>query len=514
MTESRPPFDLTPEQLRALGDEALDLVLRFIEERPTAPAADLDGAFELAETFAAAPPEEPGSVSEVLKPGSSEGAAKAYDTAGPGYLAYIPGGGLFTSAIADLIADVTNRFVNMAAPAPSFAAIEASVLRWLCGEFDLPEGALGILTSGGSLANFSAVVTARHDKLPENFLDGTIYASEHVHHSIQKAARLAGFPERAIRLVPTDADLKMEPQALAEMVRADRDGNLTPFMVVTSAGTTNTGTIDPLDDVADVAGNEGLWLHVDAAYGGFFQLTERGRERFRGIERADSITLDPHKGMFLPYGLGCLLVRDAAKLRAAHQVGAHYLQDLGAEGDVPNFADLSPELSRDFRGLRIWLPLQLHGVAAWRAALDEKLDLAELSFEGLRSSPGLEVPWRPELSIVAFLPAEGGPERCQPPPRAHQREPADLHLVDGHRRPRLSPFLHPGSADVEGAHGRSDRDRAEGGVRPLTSAQDLLVEGACLGTGGRAQLIRESCCGVPRRGAGLRPDCRRPRAPA
>ena len=409
MPEPRPRFDLTPEELRALGDEALDLVLRFIEERPTAPASDLEGAFELADTFAEAPPEEPQAAADVLKR-IERGAAKAYDTAGPGYLAYIPGGGLFTSAIADLIADVTNRFVNMAPPAPSFAAIEAAVIRWLCREFDLPDEALGILTSGGSLANFSAVVTARHDKLPENFLDGTIYASEHVHHSIQKAARLAGFPERSIRLVPTDDDLRLDPEALAEMVRQDRESGMRPFMVVASAGTTNTGTIDPLTDLADVAANNELWFHVDAAYGGFFQLTERGRTRFEGVERADSITLDPHKGMFLPYGLGCLLVRDVAKLRAAHQVGAEYLKDLGPEGDVPNFADLSPELSRDFRGLRMWLPLQLHGVAAWRSALDEKLDLAELSYDGLSSTANLVVPWKPDLSIVAFAPRDGGAE--------------------------------------------------------------------------------------------------------
>jgi aromatic-L-amino-acid decarboxylase len=399
MPEPRSPFDLTPDELRALGNEALDLVVRFIEERAAAPASDLDGAFELAETFAEAPPEEPRPATEVLRR-VGQGAAKAYDTAGPGYLAYIPGGGLFTSAIADLIADVTNRFVNMAAPAPAFAAIEAAVVRWLCREFDLPGDALGILTSGGSLANFSAVVTARHDKLGDDFLDGTIYASEHVHHSILKAARLAGFPERSIRLVPTDAELRMEPQALVEMVRDDRAAGLEPFLVVTSAGTTNTGTIDPIDGIASIAEEEGLWLHVDAAYGGFFRLTGRGRERFTGIERADSITLDPHKGMFLPYGLGCLLVRDVAKLRAAHQVGADYLKDLGSEGDVPNFADLSPELSRDFRGLRMWLPLQLHGVSAWRSALDEKLDLAELSYDGRR----------PDLSIVAFAPSAGDNE--------------------------------------------------------------------------------------------------------
>jgi aromatic-L-amino-acid decarboxylase len=409
MREPRSPFDATPEELRALGNEALDLVLRFIEERPAAPAADLEGAFELAATFDEVPPEHPLPAADVFRR-IEEGASKAYDTAGPGYLAYIPGGGLFTSAIADLIADVTNRYVNMAAPAPAFAAIEASVVRWLCREFDLPEHALGILTSGGSIANFSAMVTARHDKLPEDFLDGSVYVSEHVHHSVRKAARLAGFPDRAVRLVPTDSALRIDPQALDDMVRADRDDGRRPFMVVASAGTTNTGAIDPLQSIAAVSEEHGLWMHVDAAYGGFFQLTERGRTRFAGIDRADSITLDPHKGMFLPYGLGCLLVRDVGKLRAAHQVGAEYMKDLGPEGDVPNFADLSPELSRDFRGLRIWLPLQLHGVAAWRNALDEKLDLAEFTYESLSASPGLDVPWGPDLSIVAFAPSATSPE--------------------------------------------------------------------------------------------------------
>ncbi|MGH2755989.1 MAG: pyridoxal phosphate-dependent decarboxylase family protein [Actinomycetota bacterium] len=403
----RSSFDGTPEELRDLGEAALELVLGFIDERAEALASDLEGAFELAATFDEAPPEEPRAQREVLAR-VMQGAAKAYDTAGPGYLAYIPGGGLFASAVADLIADVTNRFVNMAAPAPPFAAMEAAVLRWLCREFDLPDSALGVMTSGGSLANFSAVVTARHALLPEDFLDGVIYASEHVHHSVQKAARLAGFPGRAVRLVPTDRQLRMDPDALDEMIRNDRDHGLTPFMVIASAGTTNTGTIDPLPSLSEIVVEHGLWLHVDAAYGGFFQLTERGRTRFDGISRADSITLDPHKGMFLPYGLGCLLVRDVAKLRAAHRVGADYLKDLGPEGDVPNFADLSPDLSRDFRGLRVWLPLQLHGVAAWRTALDEKLDLAELAYASLARTPGLYVPWRPDLSIVAFAPTEDG----------------------------------------------------------------------------------------------------------
>jgi aromatic-L-amino-acid/L-tryptophan decarboxylase len=185
-------------------------------------------------------------------------------------------------------------------------------------------------------------------------------------------------------------------------VVSDRAAGRQPFCVVASAGTTNTGVIDPLAEIADVAAAEGLWYHVDAAYGGFFQLTDRGRERLRGIERADSIVLDAHKGLFLPFGTGCLLVRDAELLRSAHS-GPHadYMQDIEDTG-LPTFAEYGPELSRDCRGLRIWLPLHLHGVDTFRAALDEKLDLAEYAYRALCADPHLTVLAPPALSTVAF----------------------------------------------------------------------------------------------------------------
>jgi aromatic-L-amino-acid decarboxylase len=268
-----------------------------------------------------------------------------------------------------------------------------------------------VLTSGGSMANFSAIVAARNDRLPEDFLSGTLYVSEHVHASVTKAAMLAGFPVRNVRHVPADPSLRMDVAALEAAIASDRDAGLTPFAVVGTAGTTNTGAVDPLDALADLAEREGLWLHVDGAYGGFFQLTERGRERFRGIARADSITLDPHKGMFLPYGTGALVVREGWKLREAHHVGTSaYLQDLAGDAEIPNFAEYSAELSRDFRGLRVWFPLQLHGVTAFREALDEKLDLTEHLYEALKADANLEVPWPPDLSIVAFRLRDGDDE--------------------------------------------------------------------------------------------------------
>jgi aromatic-L-amino-acid decarboxylase len=282
--------------------------------------------------------------------------------------------------------------------------MEASVLRWLCNLFGMPRHSQGVLTPGGSMANLSALVTARTAKLGEQFLEGTMYVSEEVHHSIAKSARFAGFPAGALRVVGVDDALRMSPDLLRAAVRADRAAGRRPFLVVGSAGTINTGAVDPLSDIADVAAEEDLWFHVDGAYGAFFQLTDRGRVALDGIERADTITLDPHKGLFLPYGTGCLLARDATALRAAHEERAHYLPPVSESDTLPDFSSFSPELTRDYRGLRLWLPLHLHGVQAFAQALDEKLDLAARAHQRLTAVPELEVPWEPALSLVAFRP--------------------------------------------------------------------------------------------------------------
>jgi len=327
--------------------------------------------------------------------------AKSYNTAGPGYLAYIPGGGVYASALADFVATATNRYVGVTAAAPVLAQVEETAVGWLCALMGLPEGSRGILTSGGSLSNFSAIVTAREELLGEDFQDGVIYLSEETHHCVAKAARLAGFPRASLRTLPTDARFRLVPSALEEAVRDDRARGRRPFLVVANAGTTNTGAIDPLPEVLRIARAHSLWVHADAAYGGFFRLAPGGEGLLGGIEECDSITLDPHKGLFLPYGLGALLVRDGASLARAHRGTASYVQDVAEEGSL-GFADLSPELSRDFRGLRLWLPLVLHGVAAFREQLAEKLSLARWAFEQLRDDGRFEVLDEPQLSIVAF----------------------------------------------------------------------------------------------------------------
>lgn len=409
MTTMSMPLDPSPSQMREMGEAALAYLIDFIRGLDDAPAEATEGALDLARRLRAAPPED-GRPFDELFAQVQDAVARTFEYSGPGYLAYIPGGGLFTAALAEFIAQGVNRYAGLWGPSPAVVQLEENVTRWLCDLFGYPSGSQGILTSGGSMANFSAVVTARHAKLGPDFLDGTYYVSAQTHGSVTKAASLAGFSERNLRIVPTDDELRMDPAALTELIEADRREGLRPFLVVASAGTTNTGAIDPMEAVADVAARRELWLHVDGAYGGFFQLTERGRASFAGITRADSITLDPHKGLFLPYGTGALVVRDGSALRDAHFEGAAYLQDLAPEGELPNYSEYSPELSRDWRGLRVWMPLVLHGVGAFREALDEKLDLTRRLHDGLAQEPLLEIPWEPQLTVVAFRLADGDRE--------------------------------------------------------------------------------------------------------
>src|SRR4051794_17367806 len=345
---ARSPFDAPREEMREMGHQVVDLVTRFLDARYDAPAADYTDLDPMLRALAASPPAEGEPLAGLLDT-ISAAAAKGFDTANPGFAAYVPGGGLYASALADFIACCVNRYTGIAEPAPALVQMEASVLRWLCDLFGLPATAQGVLTPGGSMANLSAIVTARTAKLGERFEGAILYVSEETHHSVLKSARFAGLPADAVRVVGTDASLAMDADALSEAVEEDRRRGRRPFLVVASAGTINTGAVDPLDAVADVTEQHGLWLHVDGAYGACFQLTDRGEAALRGIERADSITLDPHKGLFLPYGTGCLLARDARALRAAHEVHAGYLPAPSALDGPPDFASFSPELTRDFR---------------------------------------------------------------------------------------------------------------------------------------------------------------------
>jgi aromatic-L-amino-acid decarboxylase len=410
-----PPSPLEPD--RPTREKWLAHVSTFVQDQidrlDSAAASGLSGSAAQAIVESVNLPIEesplPGGIDEVVE---RLGAAvqASFNTAGPGYLAYIPGGGIYASALADFIANGLNRYTGITQAAPAFLALEAQVLRWLAAEFGWDHRARGLFLSGGSLANFVAIVTARHHHFGESgdWRHVVAYVSDQIHHSSTKAFRLAGMARANLRVIASDARSRMDTGTLRTAIEADLRQGLKPFLVISSAGTTNTGAVDPLREIGQIAANFRLWHHVDGAYGGAFALCEEGRRRLDGIDCCDSLTFDPHKGLFLPYGTGCLLVRDGLALKAANHLDAEYLQDLdaGHELEIPSPAEYGPELTRSFRGLRLWLPLMLHGAGAFRQALAEKLELAQRFYHGLLARVGngaaIEVVDEPQLSVVAF----------------------------------------------------------------------------------------------------------------
>jgi aromatic-L-amino-acid decarboxylase len=471
-TMAHPPLPLEPDprQLEEMTRAVVGFLLEHVGTLDAQPSFDLEGVEALRASFREPVPEQ-GRPLDSLLARLRPAIAKSYNTAGPGYLAYIPGGGVYASALADFIACTVNRYVGVAQAAPVLSQIEESAAAWLCEVMGYPPEAQGLLTSGGSLSNFTAIVTARHERLGEDLHRGTMYLSEETHHCVAKAARLAGLPRATVRTLPVDDRCRLVPEALETAVAADRARGLRPFLVVANVGTTNTGAVDPLPDVLGIARSHGLWVHADAAYGGFFRLATGGPGLMPGIEECDSITLDPHKRLFLPYGLGALLVRDGKALARTHQDAASYVQDVASQGSL-GFADLSPELSRDFRGLRLWLPVQLHGLAAFRQQLDEKLALARRAFAELRDDPLFDVLDEPQLSIVAF--------RLRAPQADAERLGAELlRRVNARRRVFLS------STRLRGRYAlricvlsfRTHEDRVRDAVTALKEEARALVRG-------------------------------------
>ncbi|MGE0431623.1 MAG: aspartate aminotransferase family protein [Planctomycetota bacterium] len=408
---TRYPLEPDGDAFRAMADEVIDRLAPLIDRMQQTPYWDwptrLDERARAHEPLREPLPDAGIPLGDALNTLFHDVYPFSFAAASPGFVAYIPAGGLPSAALAQLIAAVFNAYPTIWHAGPAVAQIELTVLRWFAAMVGFPPDAHGYLASGGSMSGFSALITARKKKLPENFLAGTIYSSDQSHFWIHKAALLAGFPQDNVRLVPTDERQRMRVDVLREMIDADRAAGRQPFFVSATAGTVHTGAVDDMAAIADVCADTttgaGCWMHVDAAYGGFFMLTARGREILRGIDRADSITLDPHKGLFLPYGVGGLLVKDRAALRAAHSVGGgKYIPDMQDNDDRFDATDVSPELTRGFRALQVWLPLKLHGAAAFVAQLDEKLDLAQRFADGLRDIPFVRLIDEPQLSLVGF----------------------------------------------------------------------------------------------------------------
>lgn len=355
--------------------------------------------------------EEPIAIEEVINLIKENVDTPGLNPASGNYLGYIPGGGLYYSALGDYLVDIANRYAGYFFAAPGAVQMENMLLNWMSELAGYPAYSAGNLTSGGSIANLIAIVTARDasNVQAKDYDKMVVYLSEQTHHCLDKALNIAGLKECIKRTVPLNAQFQMRPEALEQMVVEDKKNGLKPWLIVASAGTTDTGVVDPLEQIGAIAKKEQLWFHVDAAYGGFFLLTKEGKKILKGIELSDSLVMDPHKGLFLPYGTGVVLVKEKNKLLQSHAYQANYLQDISISEDDLSPANLSPELTKHFRGMRLWLPLKLFGLKLFKAALEEKLLLAKYFEQEIKKIDGFEIISTAELSIVTYryLPKQG-----------------------------------------------------------------------------------------------------------
>ena len=345
------------------------------------------------------------------------------------------------------------------------------MLEWFRGWLGLPETAGGTLLNGGSAANMTALAVARESVVGAMNERLVAYVSDQAHSSLARGARVLGFRPDQIRVLPVGDDCRLSPKTLRGAIEADARAGRMPFFVSANGGATNTGVIDPLPELREVCDAYGLWLHVDAAYGGFAVLTERGGARCEGIGAADSVTLDPHKWLYQSYECGCLLVRDAALLRRAFEMTPAYLHDAIAETDEVNLADLGIQLTRTTRALKVWLSLCTFGVDAFAATIDRCLDLAERARGRIDESPELELAVTPFLSVICFRrrfdcdDEERGPaeRRARVGARAQRHR---AHLVDARRGPLRAAHVHPRPRDAVGARRARHRlSRAHRGRR-------------------------------------------------
>ena len=391
-----------PKQRQAVREGIVNYTEKFIDDIESIPA--FTEGRKASEVFNHYPITEEGAplneVISILKTGLD---VPALNPASGGHLGYIPGGGLYYSALGDYWADITNRYAGVFFAGPGAVRMENMLIKWTAELADYPENAVGNLTSGGSIANLSAIVTARDFKkiTSEKIRKAVIYLSAEVHHCVFKAIRIAGLSECHVRKLELDKAYRIIPEKLEAIIEKDKKNGLIPFLVVASAGTTDTGSVDPLQKIGEIAKKHDLWYHVDAAYGGYFLLTEQGKKAFKGIEMSDSFAIDPHKALFVPYGLGMIIVKNREALMASHYYEANYMQDAKVDDDVISPAHLSPELTKHFRGLRMWLPLKLMGLKPFRACLEEKLLLTRYFYEEVQKL-GFEVGPVPELSVATY----------------------------------------------------------------------------------------------------------------
>jgi aromatic-L-amino-acid/L-tryptophan decarboxylase len=396
------PLRMDAEAMRRAGYATVDALVARLADPGADPVLRRATPAQLRARLGGPPPEEPGDYGAVLDRLLADVLPYASRTDHPGYFAFVPSFTTWPAALAELTAAAANPYCGAWMESAAAAQVELQVIDWFRSWLGMPEGTSGVLVTGGSAANLTALLVAREAAGGPSD-DEVVYVSDQAHSSLARTARAMGLRPHQVRVLPTDGAWRLQPAAVSAAVRADRDAGRVPFALCASGGSTNTGAVDPLASLADVCAVEGLWLHVDAAYGGFAALAPKGRRLLAGIERADSVTLDPHKWLFQPMECGSVLIRDGARLERTFAIHPDYLDDNDAQaaGEV-NFADRGLQLSRGFRALKVWVSVQTFGLAAFRAAIQRGLDLAEFAETLVRGQPGLSLMAPAVLGIVCF----------------------------------------------------------------------------------------------------------------
>jgi len=399
-------LSLDREDMRALGYRVIDMLIEHWEELPQKPATRKASRATMEARLRESLPEHGANALEILDQLERDVFSHIMHLDHPRFFAFVPSPSNFVGVMADALASGFNVFAGTWLEASGPAQIELVAVDWLRRACGLPDSAGGLFVSGGSMANITALAVARHIRLNDRIEGAMVYCSDQTHSSIERGLRILGFQNNQLRKVPSDSDFRLDASALQHAVEADRAAGQVPFSVVANAGTTNTGAIDPLPELADFCQQHGLWLHVDGAYGAAAVLCGRGQALLEGLASADSLSLDPHKWLFQPYEIGCVLVRDERWLKETFHILPEYLEDIvGREGEV-NFCDRGIQLTRGFRALKLWMSLKIFGRLGFQSALDRGFELAELAEAVVRELSNWQVVSHAQMGIVTF--------RCAP----------------------------------------------------------------------------------------------------
>ncbi len=398
-----PLLTLSKEEMKTFGYQVVDLLVSHFHNLNNQKIVSLADREQMDTLLQESIPLEPTSSGEVLDHVVKNVLSHVDLLTHPKYFSFVPSPSNYVSVMADTLATGFNIFSGGWSASPAAAEVEIVTINWLLNMFNLPiEEGGGIFTSGGSMANLTALTTARRTKCGHDFSKGIIYLSDQAHSSNIKAIRILGFRKRQVRILPTGDDCKMPLDKLKEVIKKDKLQGYHPFCIIATAGTTNTGTVDPLEDIAEICQHENLWMHVDGAYGGAAILSEKGKRQLKGIEKADSLTVDPHKWFFQPYEIGCLLVKDHKLLSKTFSEKPVYLRDIEGNSSEINFYDHGIQLTRQFRALKFYMSVKTFGLNAFKEAIDYNIALAETVEALLKKSQQWEVISSANLAIINF----------------------------------------------------------------------------------------------------------------